>query len=164
MGDHRRQLRTTTTMKNLQTPPARAKTGHHSRQSDFGAIEIKDKKLHQTRGTQAEGIPTPREVDSVQQPQKMLPPPEPPPAATQTPSTKPSGQRTPPGRAETSPRPEAKITEKNISSDNPEHPCSDATTGTMAATRPSGRKKIRAVEQRQHVAVAELCSPFHRHK
>ena len=127
-------------MKNLRTPPARANTGNHSRQSDIGAIEIKDKKIHQTRGTQAEGIPTPSEADSVQQPQKMLPPSEPPPLATQTASTKPSDQRTPPGWAETSPRPKAKNTEKNISSNNLEHSCGDVTTDTAAATRHSSRK------------------------
>ena len=135
-------------MKNQRTPPARAKTGHHSRQTNIGATETKDREIHQTRGTQAEGIPTPSKVDIVQQPQKMLPPLEPPPAATQTASTKPSGQRTPPGRTETSSRPEAKNTEKNINSDNLEHSCGDATTGTAAATRHSSRKQTRAAKNR----------------
>ena len=148
MGDHERQLRTTTTIKNLRTPPAWAKKGHHSRQTDIGATEIKDMKIHQTRSTQAEGIRTPSKVDSKQQPQKMLPPPEPPPEATQTAPTKPSGQRTSPGRAETSPRPEVENTEKNNSSDNLEHSCGDATTGTAAATRHSSRKQTRAAKNR----------------
>ena len=106
-------------MKNQRPPPARAKAGHYSRQTDIGATEIKDREIHQTRDTQAEGIPTLNEAASMQQPQKMLPPPEPPPTTTQTELTKPSGQRPSPGRAETIPCSDAENIEKNINSDNP---------------------------------------------
>ena len=142
-------------MKNQRTPPARAKTGHHSRQTNIGATKIKDREIHQTRGTQAEGIPTPSEVNSVQQPQKMLPSPEPPPAATQTALTKPSGQRPPPVRAETIPHSEAENIKKNINSDNLKYSRGNVATGTAVATRHSSQKQIRAAKQRKSAAAAE---------
>ena len=118
-------------------------------------IGNKDREIHQTYDTQAEGISTPNEVDRVQQPQKMLLPPKPPPAATQTELTKPSSQRLPPDRATTVLHSDAENIEENTNIDKPEHSRGDVATGTAVATRHSSQKQTRAAKQRKSAAATE---------
>ena len=71
-----------TTFKNTNKqpmPPVRSKTVRYGRHTNFGAAGDNDEYIGTTHYTNNSNMPTPDEDDSVQQPQRPLPPSEPPP-------------------------------------------------------------------------------------